>query len=91
MYAGDITLATNFIEFIDILPNQKQYPSEDYIGIIMLDELFENKISHNAQTITNEIMNHINGFEKSILLTMGSSGEKNLYLKISLKKVELNS
>lgn len=83
MYAGDITLATNFLEFIDILPNQQQYPSEDYIGIIMLDELFENKFSNkNTQSISNEIMSHIKGPERSILISMGSSGEKNLYLKI---------
>ena len=77
MYNGDITLATNFLEFIDILPNQQQYPSEDYIGIIVLEELFENKFSDkNTQSISNEIMNHIKGSEKSILISMGSSGEK---------------
>jgi len=83
MYKGDVTLATNFLEFINILPNQKQYPSEDYIGLIVLEELFENKFSDkNAQSISNEIMNHIKVSEKSILVSMGSSGEKNLYLKI---------
>ncbi|MCK4365169.1 MAG: hypothetical protein KAW45_03905 [Thermoplasmatales archaeon] len=80
---GDITLATNFLEFIDIFPNQQEFPSEDYIGIIVLEELFEKNFSDkNTQLINREIMDHIKGSEKSILLSMGSSGEKNLYLKI---------
>jgi spore coat polysaccharide biosynthesis predicted glycosyltransferase SpsG len=80
---GDVTLVTNFLEFINIFPNQQRYPSEDYIGIILLDELFSSNLpTEKANTINKEIQNHLESNEHSILLSMGSSGDKKLFLKI---------
>ena len=80
---GDVTLVTNFLEFINIFPNQQRYPDEDYIGIILLDELFTSNIStENINKVNNEIQKHLERSEHSILLSMGSSGDKKLFLKI---------
>ena len=80
---GDVTLVTNFIEFINIFPNQQRYPPENYIGIILLDELFKENIpGEKIKAINYEIQRHLEKNEKAILLTMGSSGNKELYLDI---------
>lgn len=81
--SGDIVLATNFLEFIDVFPNQQQLPTEDYIGIILLEELFADIFSiKNKQDINNELKNHLETTGRSILFTMGSSGDKTLFLRI---------
>jgi len=80
---GDVTLVTNFLEFINIFPNQQRYPSEDYIGIILLDEIFADKLpAEKVETINKEIQKHLESSEHSILLSMGSSGDKKLFLNI---------
>ena len=80
---GDVTLVTNFLEFINIFPNQQRYPSEDYIGIILLDELFTSNIpKEEILKMNNEIQKHLESSEHSILLSMGSSGDKKLFIKI---------
>ena len=80
---GDVTLITNFLEFINIFPNQQRYPSEDYIGIILLDELFTSNIpKEKVNNINNEIQKHLESSKHSILLSMGSSGDEKLFLKI---------
>ena len=83
LYYGDITLITNFLEFISIFPNQQQFPAEDYIGIILLEEMFKNNFSEEqTKTVDREVFNHLKGSQKNILLSMGSSGDKTLFLKI---------
>jgi UDP:flavonoid glycosyltransferase YjiC (YdhE family) len=83
LYYGDITLITNFLEFIDIFPHQQEFPTEDYIGIILLEELFKKNFSEDqTKKADEEIFNHLNGPQKNILLSMGSSGSKELFLKI---------
>jgi UDP:flavonoid glycosyltransferase YjiC (YdhE family) len=83
LYYGDTTLVTNFLEFIDIFPKQQQFPVEDYIGIILLEEMFTGNFSEEQAEIANqEITNHLKGGQKTILFTMGSSGDKNLFLQI---------
>ena len=80
---GDVTLVTNFLDFINIFPNQRHFPAEDYIGIILLDELFENNSStEKTQALDNEIQTHLKKPGRSILLSMGSSGDKTLFLNI---------
>ena len=83
LYNGDVTLATNFLEFINIFPNQQEFPTENYIGIILFDELFEeNSSKEKSNELESDILGHLKQSEKSILVTMGSSGDKNLFLKI---------
>lgn len=80
---GDVTLATQFLEFINIFPNQQQFPTEDYVGIILLEELFGDAFPAEEINRTNEEINkHLEKPCKSILLSMGSSGDKPLFLKI---------
>ena len=80
---GDATLATQFREFINVFPNQQIFPSKDYVGIISLEELFIDQFSEKEkQEINNKIKNHLKKPGKSILLTMGSSGDKTLFSNI---------
>lgn len=83
LYYGDITLITNFSEFINIFPNQQQFPTIDYIGIILLEEMFKCKFpGGQTKTVQQEVLNHLKGPQKTILFSMGSSGDKTLFLKI---------
>ena len=80
---GDITLGTNFLEFINVFPDQQMFPDEDYVGIISLKEIFSDRFSKNElKKVETEIRKHLARPGKSILLTMGSSGNKEIYLKI---------
>jgi len=80
---GDVTLGTNFLEFINVFPNQQIFPDEDYVGIISLEEVFSERFSEEkAKAIEHDITQHLNKSEKSILLTMGSSGDKKFFLSI---------
>jgi len=77
---GDVTLATNFNEFLDIFPNQKEFPDKNYVGIILLENLFQDIFPIKEKNeIEKEIDKHISKKEKSIFLTMGSSGDKDLF------------
>ncbi len=90
---GDVNLATNFLEFINIFPNQQEFPDKDYVGIILLDELFSKKFpEEKTSQINKEIENHLKRPGRSILLTMGSSGDKQLFLNIlqALNKTRYN-
>jgi len=80
---GDATLATQFREFINVFPNQQIFPSEDYVGIISLEELFIDQFSEKkSKAIEHDVIQHLNKPGKSILLTMGSSGDKKFFLNI---------
>jgi UDP:flavonoid glycosyltransferase YjiC (YdhE family) len=80
---GNVTLATNFLEFVNIFPNQQRHPAEDYVGIILLEKLFKDMFpTKDKQKINEEIKKHLDTTNKSILLAMGSSGDKTLFLKI---------
>ena len=80
---GDYTFATNFLEFINIFPNQQRLPSENYIGIILLENLFKNTFSEKqVGDINNRIERFIKKPGKTILLSMGSSGNKTLFQNI---------
>jgi len=80
---GDLTLATNFFEFINIFPNQQMLPKENYIGIITLEELFTDEFKkEDTKKIEDKINLHLDNSNRSILLTMGSSGDKTLFLDL---------
>ena len=79
---GDYTFYTDFLE---ILPLEKSdIPDyEYYIGPIFLDELFTKAFSEKSLTKEkNEINKHLQRSGKSILLSLGSSGTKELFLNI---------
>ena len=81
--AGDEILATNFSEFINVFPNQQNLPSEDYVGIILLEDLFAEVFPmKDKQQVNNEWKKHLEKPGRSILFTMGSSGDKTLFLNI---------
>ncbi len=83
VYYGDVTLSTNFLEFINILPKQQIFPDKDYVGIISLEELFSDIFSDKqSKKINFDIQNHVKKPGRSILLSMGSSGDKMLFIKI---------
>lgn len=80
---GDITLGTNFLEFINVLPNQQIFPDKDYVGIISIEKIFKDRFSkEKAKAIEHDISLHLKKFEKTILLTMGSSGDKQFFMTI---------
>jgi UDP:flavonoid glycosyltransferase YjiC (YdhE family) len=89
LYDGDITLVSNYLEFVNIFPNQQAFPKENYIGISSIDELF--KINESTE-LNNQIKTHLKKTGKSILVSLGSSGSKELFIKIikTLNKTNYN-
>jgi len=90
---GDFKIGTNFLEFIDIIPNQLELPKKNYVGIILLNSIFSQKFNDKeAKIIDKKIQKHLKRQGKSILLTMGSSGDKKFFLDIinTLNKTEYN-
>lgn len=93
IFGGDVTLLTNYLEFVNVLPNQQVGPAENYIGMILLDELFTDKThKEEAKKIDAEMEAHIKRPGKSILVTLGSSGTKEFFTKVlkTLNKTDYN-
>jgi len=93
LYGGDITLVTNYLEFINVFPNQQGFPTEAYVGMILLDELFVGSIPREeSKKIDAEIEAHLKKPGRSILVSLGSSGTKELFLNIlkALNKTNYN-
>lgn len=86
---GDYTFYTDFQELIKI-KNSEIRSNEYYIGPIFLDKLFFKNNQKNE--IEKDVANHLERPGKKILLTLGSSGTKELYQNIlkSLNKTEFN-
>ncbi|UCH72263.1 MAG: glycosyltransferase family 1 protein, partial [Thermoplasmatales archaeon] len=83
LFLGDHTFETNDLEFINVFPNQRERPAGDYIGPILIDELFVDKFSkQETKKIEYEIEKHLKKPGRSVLLTLGSVGHENLFLKI---------
>lgn len=83
LYQGDFTFVTNYLEFINVFSNQQSYPVDCYIGMILLDELFVDSISEEeSRDMDAEIKAHLKKPGKSILVSLGSSGTKDLFLNI---------
>jgi len=74
---GDYTLICDDIEFLGIKPT-KEFPAKNFIGPISSDDLFEEQ----SKQIDMDIKKHLGRPGKSILITMGSTGDKELFLKI---------
>lgn len=80
---GDFTFETNALEFINIFPNQQRFQSKNYIGPILLDELFTSKSSkQEIKKIENEIESHLGKQDRSIFVNLGSVGHEELFLKV---------
>jgi UDP-N-acetylglucosamine:LPS N-acetylglucosamine transferase len=80
---GDVTFATSDLDFINVFPHQQFYPKDNYQGMILLDNLFINAMEQREiNTIEHEIEKHLKKPGRSILVSLGSSGIKNIFLKI---------
>jgi len=77
---GDYTLFTDFIELANVRPSDK-HENDFYIGPIFFDELFNSPLN-DQKNVTKEINDHIKSKEKSILVSLGSSGTKELFENI---------
>lgn len=86
---GDYTMYTDFVELLDI---DKEHipPNEFYIGPIFFDELFTTMYTTTDGPSEQKLINHISKGKKSILVSLGSSGTKELFLDIlqALNKTE---
>jgi len=87
---GDYTFYTSFKELLDIDESDIR-PNEFFITPISLKKIFT-KNSSKEYTDEKEVIEHINQNDKSILLTLGSSGTKELFLKLinALSKTDYN-
>lgn len=84
---GDYTFICDDINFLELTPSE-EFPKENYIGPIYHWDIIEDQ----RRDIDARIKNHLNRPGKSILLSMGTSGEKSLFLNIieCFNKTDLN-
>ena len=89
---GDYTFYPDFVELLGL--NKTSIPSnEHYIGPIFLEELFTKVFSKEKTEMEKlEIKKHLQKPGRSILLSLGSSGTKEIFLKIleTLNKTDYN-
>ena len=79
---GDYNFFTDFIELLH-LEKSDISTNDYYIGPIFLDELFAKSFSEKSSIKeTNDIKRHLQKPGKSIMISLGSSGTKELILKI---------
>jgi UDP:flavonoid glycosyltransferase YjiC (YdhE family) len=84
---GDYNFVCDDIYFLGLTPT-KEFPLENFIGPIFHGDIIREK----QDDINNEIMNHLKRSGRSILLSMGSLPDKQLFLKIldTLNTTEYN-
>lgn len=87
LFTGDATLMVDDLRFLNIEPTEK-YPTENYVGPIISDVLFKDQ----KDEMDTEIEQFLKRPGKSILLTLGSTGRKALFLDIlkTLNKTDYN-
>ena len=93
IFHGDYTFVTDYIDFVNIFPNQQLYDSDEYKGMILLDELFSGNIpKKEAGKIDKKIEKHLKRPGKSIMVSLGSSGTKETFIEIlnTLNKTKYN-
>lgn len=76
-FSGDYTLIADEISFLN-LKTTSLYPQENFVGPIIPDYLFKTQ----RQQIDAKVKNHIEKPGRSILLSLGSSGTKQMFLDI---------
>jgi len=88
---GDYTLYTDFKEMLDT-DKSKLYPNEHYVGPIFFDELFVQNLSKEDTSKDDDIYKHLKKNGRSILVSLGSSGTKKIFLQIlnALNKTNYN-
>ena len=69
---GDYTLISDLREFLDI-EETKEFPKENYIGPLL---------AHLNIPLTKKVESHLKRSGRSIFFSMGSSGNKDLFLRI---------
>ncbi len=74
---GDYTLLCDDINLLGLKPT-KEIPLENYIGPILTDDLFQDQKTQKDDYIKK----HLQKPGKSILITMGSQGNKEIFKKI---------
>ncbi len=86
---GDYTFYTNSVKLIGE-KNINDSADERFIGPISLEPLFQSSDDTKSKQEQKEIEQHIQTRKRSILVTLGSSGTKELFLKIihALEKTE---
>lgn len=84
--SGDYTFICDDINFLDLKPT-KDFPAENYIGPILPDDVFERD-----PQIDMDIKKHLDISGKSILLTLGSVKDKEIFLRVlnALNKTSYN-
>jgi len=87
IFSGDYTLVAEDIEFINLIPTP-EFPVNNFIGPIFPDKISVEKENYDEENICK----HLNRPGKSILVTLGSSGTKELLFKIlhALEKTDHN-
>jgi UDP:flavonoid glycosyltransferase YjiC (YdhE family) len=78
---GDYTLYVDFIEFLD-LPKSALNNNEFFVGVSFFDELLSKYMFKTSNKDNHDIIKHISQPGRSILLSFGSSGKKELFLSI---------
>lgn len=79
---GDYTFYVDFTEFLG-LDKSTILPNEYYIGHNFLDELYEKTLNEtDSSRMEHKLERHIKRGGKSILFSLGSSGTKEIFLKI---------
>ncbi len=89
IFKGDYTFYTNFADFLGI--DKSEISSDEYyVGLIFFDEIMAKYTK--KQIEDKESQEHLKKPGRSILLTLGSSGTKDLFLKIlnTLNKTQHN-
>jgi len=89
---GDYTFYVDSIEFLDIDKSSVK-ANELYVGHSFIDEFYAKTLDEAEVSKEEQILkNHIDREGRSILLTLGSSGTKEIFLKIldTLNKTEYN-
>jgi UDP:flavonoid glycosyltransferase YjiC (YdhE family) len=77
LFSGDYTLIADEIDFLNLKPTTL-FPRENFVGPIIPDDIFK---THGKQ-IDVKIKKHLEKPGKSILLSLGSSGSKQMFLDI---------
>lgn len=77
LYLGDVTLVTDYPEYLGIVPT-RDFPRENFIGPFPPPKTRFNEINIKIQRI---VLDHLRR-ERSILISMGSSGTKSIILRI---------
>lgn len=86
LFSGDYTLVAEDIAFLNLKPTA-EFPTENFVGPILPETM-----SLKEDFIDDTVKRHLEKPEKSVLVSLGSSGTKELFFKIlyALEKTDFN-